>query len=185
MNLSESYKLEFTKCAERAKKLENHSDSVLLLKPGNNRWSAIECLEHLNKSAELYCAQISKALRKYSDLKTSTEIVSFKNRRIVEYLLYYFEPPYKVKIGTFESFKPKLEEIIIDDVFKRFYENQNKYKHLIDESFKLNIKRAKVTSPLTSLVRFRLGEIFPFMAVHQRRHLWQAEKVIELTSREN
>jgi len=41
----------------------------------------------------------------------------------------------------------------------------------------LDLKRARVTSPVTRLLRMPLGAYFAFILAHERRHLWQARQV--------
>ena len=41
----------------------------------------------------------------------------------------------------------------------------------------VDISRAKVTSPLSKLLKLRIGAAFAILAAHGRRHLWQARQV--------
>ncbi len=180
--IKEKYKKEFDDCFLAAGNLERKSKNILLQKPGADKWSAVECIEHLNRSADIYITQIKKGIEKYGGRTAKKNNEKFKNRTMVNFMVYYLEPPYKVKIKTFDIFSPKLNKENIDKIFSDFFEYQRDFKELIDTAFNYNLKKVKVTSPLSSLIRFRLGEIFPFLAAHQRRHLWQAEKTIERTA---
>jgi hypothetical protein len=41
----------------------------------------------------------------------------------------------------------------------------------------LNLVKVKITSPLASFLKFRLGAAFGIVIAHDRRHLWQAQQV--------
>ena len=182
--LKEKYKAEFIDCAESAKRLQQKSRKQLVAKPKRKKWSALECIEHLNNTARIYLPQIEKGLMKYSKHSDSDANGSYKHRLIAAYIINYFEPPYRIKLKTFFPFEPKNNnEDRIDKIFNDFREYQLDFIELIERAFELELKRVIVTSPLSSLINFRLGEIFPFLAAHQRRHLWQAEKSIEIVSR--
>ncbi|HUH12918.1 MAG TPA: DinB family protein, partial [Longimicrobiales bacterium] len=49
----------------------------------------------------------------------------------------------------------------------------------MNEASNLDRKRIRVRSPLNSKLRLSLGDWFAFLAVHGRRHLWQAERALE------
>ncbi len=42
----------------------------------------------------------------------------------------------------------------------------------------LDLARARVKSPVVSWLGFSLGAAFGLIAAHERRHLWQARKVV-------
>jgi hypothetical protein len=44
----------------------------------------------------------------------------------------------------------------------------------------LDINRLKVSSPVSKLLKFRIGECFQFLLLHQRRHFLQAKNLTTL-----
>jgi len=181
VELKDKYKSEFNECIKAVRRIQEVSRKYLLSKPAKNRWSALECIEHLNNSAKIYLPQIKKGIEKYSDKVSLDNNRNYKHRLIANYIINFFEPPYKIKLKTFSPFVPQnSDEENIDKIFNNFFEYQNDIKELIDNALNLDLRKVIVTSPLNSLVRFKLGEIFPFLAAHQRRHIWQAEKAIEI-----
>jgi hypothetical protein len=54
---------------------------------------------------------------------------------------------------------------------------QDEYARVVRASNGLDLARIKIASPITPLIRLSLGKWLEGMAGHQRRHLWQAERV--------
>jgi hypothetical protein len=82
-----------------------------------------------------------------------------------------------MKMKTFKSMKPP-SSLSMEDVLGRFNKLNNDFIGLIEESDKLDYNKAVVISPVSSLMKFKLGEAYLFLAAHTRRHLWQAEQVL-------
>jgi hypothetical protein len=145
-------------------------------KPANGGWSVGECIEHLNQVAEMYLPQIKDAITK-AEKKELFSNKEFKPRFIQKKMIDSLEPPYKMKMKTFKSMKPA-SSLSMEDVLGRFNKLNNDFIGLIEESDKLDYNKAVVISPVSSLIKFKLGEAYLFLAAHTRRHLWQAEQVI-------
>lgn len=179
MSLVELYKSEFDYCTQSVKKIQSEKREYISTKPAKKRWSAVQCINHLNNTAEVYIGQITKAIKEAKP--DNSDNSNFKVRLITKYMVSSLEPPYKFKMKTFPVFEPvEISPEKTDFVFDKFYDIQNDFKNLIEKSFHYNLKKVIVKSPISSLVRFRLGEVFPFLAAHQRRHIWQAEKTVEI-----
>jgi hypothetical protein len=54
---------------------------------------------------------------------------------------------------------------------------QEQYIACLQAANGLDLQRAKVRSPGTSLIKLSLGQGFALMTAHERRHLWQARQV--------
>ncbi|MBL1213509.1 MAG: DinB family protein [Ignavibacteriae bacterium] len=146
-------------------------------KPASGGWSVGECIEHLNQVAEMYLPQIKDAITK-AEKKELFSNKEFKPRFIQKKMIDSLEPPYKMKMKTFKSMKPS-SSLSMEEVLGRFNKLNNDFIGLIEESDKLDYGSVVVTSPVSSLIKFKLGEAYLFLAVHTRRHLWQAEQVLK------
>ena len=56
---------------------------------------------------------------------------------------------------------------------------QVRYVNRLRQANRLDLARARVSSPLARWLRFPLGSAFALMAAHERRHLGQARRVIQ------
>ena len=72
-----------------------------------------------------------------------------------------------------------LLDVDVADVLGRFEGLMDGWDRIVEDASGLDLARVKVRSPVVPLLRFRLGVIIALMAVHERRHLWQAERVLQ------
>ena len=56
---------------------------------------------------------------------------------------------------------------------------QQQIARRLEDAHGLDLRRARVVSPITRLLRLNLGAAFALIASHNRRHLWQARQVRE------
>src|SRR5215831_16419344 len=82
-----------------------HSPERLLRKPGERKWSAAECVEHLHITNRAYVPRIEQALR---DLETrrvaaSSPMAMNFNAKL---LRWWLEPPSRLKLPTAAAFQP-------------------------------------------------------------------------------
>ncbi|MES1211366.1 MAG: hypothetical protein ABUL63_03425, partial [Acidobacteriota bacterium] len=62
-------------------------------------------------------------------------------------------------------------------VWRDFAAVQAEIAALLKESADLDLNRARFVNPFLSLVRMRVGSGFMVLTAHERRHLWQAQKI--------
>ena len=153
------------------------TDEQINARPADGGWSVAECLEHLCVTAEHYFPMIDAALDK-------AEAAGLKKQPPYKYswLVAWYEKqigkvPPKVKVKTPKAFRP-LEEFNADGIRLRFTEIQDRITERVHRANGYDLGKMKVPSPVTSLIKFPLGQAFRILAAHQRRHLWQADQVI-------
>jgi hypothetical protein len=66
-----------------------------------------------------------------------------------------------------------------------FVERQQKLKAVIAEADGLALDGIRISSPLAPQVKYNVYAALHLIAVHQRRHLWQAERVAEILLADN
>ncbi len=158
-----------------SEKIKNETDEqTLKTRPDENTWSPLECIDHLNMTYAQYIPAIQNRLTHPVKGNRENYKPSFFGRKFTEMM----EPPIKMKSKTFKKFIPK-KELDIEDAFANFVNYNNEMIELISKLDGIDIKKTKVTSPALSIMKFQIGELFPFLAAHSRRHLWQAEQIIK------
>lgn len=148
-------------------------------KPDSDTWSIVEILDHLNFVDGLYIDPISDKFRQ-KDYKP-TGRVKFKHRFWVRLTCKFFEPPYKIKFKVPGDNEPE-SGLSIDEVKQEFVQKRKKLIELAEQGRGLALDKITVTSPLSDMIKLSISESFSFLACHQRRHLWQAEQVLERIS---
>lgn len=148
----------------------NLSESQLNKKPAEKKWSIAQCLDHVIKLDKLYMNEAEKAIAQQNyESRGKMYHPSLTGRFFINIM----KPEGKRKIKTFKIFGPrngKIRKAIIED----FEQHQSELMALVINSDGLDLSRIKVRSPATSMLKFRLGDVFSMLALHQRRHINQA-----------
>jgi hypothetical protein len=148
-------------------------------RPQPNKWSIAECLEHLNLSSQ---AEIDVLNDTYKQIPTKRVRVEkqFKMDLVGRFLKWMLEPPpiSVFKLKTTEQFQP-VRNGLSGEVLPTFLTLQEKLKVCVDEANGLPLDEVKVVSPFNTKVKYNLLSCFHILLAHERRHLWQAEKVKE------
>ncbi len=166
---------EYNELNSWAEKIKNSADEQTLKnRPDEKTWSPLECIDHLNTTYGQYIPAIHERLTHPVKGNRDNYKPSYFGRKFTEMM----EPPYKSKMKTFKKFVPK-KELEVEDTFTNFVNYNNEMIEIISKLEGIDIKKTKVTSPALSIIKFQIGELFPFLAAHSRRHLWQAEQIIE------
>jgi hypothetical protein len=93
-------------------------------------------------------------------------------------MLNLIEPPPKRRFRAPNAFAPKTGKGLGEAV-PEFMTWQDEIQQHLVRAKGLDLWRTKLWSPAVPLLRFSLGETFAILAAHERRHLWQAERVRE------
>ena len=103
----------------------------------------------------------------------------FKYSRFATWMVNSMEPPPKRRLRTFKVFTPApAVDRRVADVLAEFQTVRDGLIERLRRADGLDLKRAKVTSPVSRFFRMSLGAYFAFVIAHDRRHLWQARQVM-------
>jgi hypothetical protein len=144
-------------------------------RPGPDRWSIAECLEHLNITARLYFPVINEKITEalMRGLKSQGP---FRHGWFGKFFLRTAEPPAKIRVKTPRRFVPPSDRPM-SEVWPEFMTFQERLIELISRANGVDLARIKVQIPATKLIKLSLGQSFGLVAAHERRHLWQARQV--------
>ena len=150
----------------------NHKENI-------EKWSILECIEHLNLYGKFYNPEIRKRI----ETSNSKPSKIFKSGLIGNYFVNTMRPKKKLnKMKTFKDKNPlgsKLDAEVID----RFIAQQKDFLDLIEMSKNINLTQTKTSISISKLIKLRLGDTFRFIIAHNERHLIQAENARKLASR--
>jgi flagellar biosynthesis chaperone FliJ len=150
---------------------ENHRDRMFD-SPGPGKWSAVQCLEHLNRYAAFYHPEIA------DKLNNNSGDTHYKPSWLGNYFAMSMLPTEKMKtMRTFRSKDPKDEETTIESA-QTFIENQERMLSMIEKARKSDLGKVKCKTTLGSWLKFKLGDTFRFVVYHEVRHVEQARKAI-------
>ncbi|MFL9832535.1 DinB family protein [Chryseobacterium terrae] len=152
--------------------LLNKTDERLNFRPSEERWSILECFEHLNRYGNFYIPEISKRIEN-SDTK-STEI--FSSGILGNYFANSMLPKEKLnKMKTFKSMNP-IHSKLNKDVLNEFIAQQKQIIHLLNEAENCNLNKVKTSISISNLIKLKLGDTFRFVIYHNLRHIEQAKR---------
>jgi len=157
------------------------SHDTLNFKENADKWSMLECIEHLNLYGDHYFLEMEKAIQS----ATSVYEPLFKSGWLGKYFAESMLPKEKLnKMKTFKDKNPANSKLDIK-VLDRFVEQQKHLLKLLDMSNKVSLEKVRIKTTLSSLLRLKLGDTFQFVINHNIRHLKQAEEVLRLASNKN
>jgi len=149
------------------------------VRPGEGRWSAAECIAHLNLTGRAYVPVLEGALE---EARALGDAPARRSRRDgVGWLLSLMVGPLpslgRVRIGrvrTPASFEPS-GHLVLEDVVGEFDDLQDRQIALARAADGLPLERVRIRSPFAPNVAYNLWSCLVILPRHQHRHLQQAE----------
>jgi hypothetical protein len=164
---------------EAWKKLDKEK---LNAKPSAKSWSALECLQHMNKSHEVYHKQFVEQIKASRQeplpeffVPTWTGKIAYNSMRPQSGVI-------KAKMPTMSKMKPdtelgKASELDKEQVLDQFLNMQREFLELLDHAETINLQKHKIQTELP-LIKMRLGDAMRFILAHGQRHTLQAQRAV-------
>jgi hypothetical protein len=153
------------------------TDDQFYWQPATGGWSCAQCVEHLNMSARTYLPTIDEGIAaaiKAGQYGTGPFTYNWLGRLIVAAV----SPPPKMRVKAARNIQP-VNDRPRAQVMAAFRAYQVQYVDRLRQADGLNLAKARVGSPVSPWIRLPLGSGFALAVAHQRRHLWQAARVVE------
>jgi hypothetical protein len=163
-------------CKRIVKEFESLPINKLQFKKGE-RWSALECLEHLNLYGDFYLVEIEKRIITNPRKNVSTK---FKSGILGNYFANLME----VKDGKITKMKspkdknPSRSPLSITTI-SRFLKQQERLVTLLNQCRSIDLSKTRAAISLTNLIKLRLGDTLRFYCYHIERHVLQAQRALE------
>lgn len=172
----------FENAKHGAERLAETDSALLSRNPAPDTWSAAECLEHLIQFGNIYYENINRGIE-IATLGRANSAEPFPPRLIWRGIIKWFEPPYRIKLKTIDSFRPTKEHRDtknFEKTLNTFLQLQDRFIDQLERCQQqgINLSNEKVSNPVLQFVKMTLSESFAIAEAHQRRHLWQAQKII-------
>jgi len=138
-------------------------------------WSIAQCLEHLALMNKHYAAAVRTGVedgRRRNLRRMGPSRSTFFGRRFIQSM----EPPVTMKlkapaIGRSPENKPRGE------IVRAYHEAHEVIRQLMDDAADVDLTHATFQNPFIRIIRMRVVTGLGVLAAHDRRHLWQAERV--------
>jgi DinB superfamily len=152
------------------------TESQFNWRPAPKRWSIAECLVHLNVAVTRTLPAFDRAIE-VGRGKGLTAEGPFRYSWFANWMVASMEPPPKRRMKTFGIFEVPEGAHALARVLPEFMAVRDQLADRVRRSDGLDLKRVRVVSPVTRLLRLPLGAYLRFVIAHDRRHLWQAKQV--------
>ncbi len=175
----EELEAQFLAISARAKVLVDLAGEKLSIqRPRAGSWSAAECLEHLNVSADNFFAVWPQAISQAGTRQgegSRPYKVDFWGR----VLAWILEPPARFRSRTPKWFEPA-EALEIGPVLQGFLDRQQRIVATLHKCRGRAVDAVKIASPVDARIHYSVWSSFVVTAAHERRHLWQAEQAVSV-----
>lgn len=163
-------------------KLLPANDEILLQQPAPDKWSAAQCLDHLNAYARFYIPRIDRAIQgKLAGSLPLSPSPVFKSGWLGNYFTNMMLPKADghpgMKMQSPKGYRP-MSDLHAKQVVNEFIEWQERVKQLLDQSKLVNLESIKIPTTLGNWLKFSLGDTFRFVIAHEQRHIAQALRAI-------
>jgi len=155
------------------------SESQINWKPFEERWSIGECIKHLVITHRLYYSKIKELQPLFEDSGEGS--LKFKHTFSGRMILKYVDPNSTTKTKTFKVFKPPMRQINTN-IIRSFCEEVETMISFGEKLHGADLTKLKISSPVTKLLRMNVGDALLINLYHDRRHLNQAEKILNATN---
>lgn len=162
----------------QAEKYKSLPKEYISRKPHPEKWSVLECLEHLNLYGDFYLVEIENRILN-SKSQTKKE---FKSGLLGNYFANSMLPK-NGKIKKMKTFADKdpINSELPPTTIDRFLKQQNRMIELLVLARKIDLNKVK-TSITIPVIKLKLGDTFRFVIYHNQRHMIQANNVLHNVS---
>ena len=172
----EDYRQQFERIADEAKELTaGLTEARFNWRPAPGEWSIEECLAHLTAVGTAEIETIERAVEK-ARAKGLTGTGPFEMPAWERFIIRETEPPVRHAMGAPGRFRP-IHGQPITGVLPTFLHLQRQFTIQIELADGLDLRRVKVPTAISSLLKLSLGGTLAIAAAHERRHMAQAWRV--------
>lgn len=159
---------------KEALEFQQLDEATLNARLGENSWSVLECMEHLNLYGDFYLPEIETRIRE----SKRPFVDQFKAGILGNYLAKSMLP--KKGMSTMKTFKSKnpIRSSLDLKCINRFIEQQEEMLQLLERSRGVDLNKTQISTTLWKYLKINLGDGFRFVIYHNQRHLDQAQRVL-------
>lgn len=150
------------------------NDEALSWKAAPDRWSALECIEHLRYYSDFYIPEIDKRLRNGRGYQEEN---SFRSGWLGNYFAEMMKPEGK-KMSTLKKTDPSHHHVD-RQALPAFRKQQDEMHTLLQRADDADLTRTRAGISIAPWLTLRLGDILRVVVYHNERHILQARRSLE------
>lgn len=147
--------------------------------PRDTAWSIAQCLDHLARGNTMYAAALHNALKEPGAANKSSR-GPIRPGWFSRYFIRSMDAPPKRKFRAPKKIVPA-SQMAIRTALQAFLRSDEDLRAVIRDGAALDLNRIRFHNPFIGFLRFTVGTGLLVITAHNRRHLWQAERVLEST----
>jgi len=153
------------------------NEEQLNWKPGTDKWSIAQCLDHLAVSSSKFDQYFESALGWARSKWPVISPPAYRPTRMGAWLIKQIEPVTGRNLPAPKVFRPSSSDI--QGALQKFLDQQETFLNFVRGADGVDFNKTRLRSPVTPFMRYSLADAFVITVVHTRRHLGQARKVLE------
>jgi hypothetical protein len=170
--------VDLASCEQEARRIIGRlSDAQANWRPSETGWTIAQCLDHLARASTIYAAAMRHAVERTQAAKKLPP-KPIQPRWFSRIVLRIVEPPPKPRFPSPQKAVPS-SRIAGRDALEAFLRSQEDVRAVIRAGAGFDLNRIRFRIPFFRLLRFTVGTGLLMIAAHNRRHLWQAQRVLE------
>ena len=174
----DAFRAQFERLADEAEALVAPlSDAQFTWRPAPDAWSIALCIDHLNVTARLSLPMLDEGIADAIRQGLYGE-GPFHYWWLARMFVRLQEPPLRFRMKAPAIFQPPPGRTR-HEIMAAFRAYQVQYIDRLRQANGLDLARARARSAAASWISMPLGSGFAVMAAHERRHLWQARRVMD------
>jgi len=147
-------------------------------KKNQESWSALECIEHLNRYGDFYIPEIDFRLSNSNHGPTQL----FNSGILGNYFAQSMLPKEKPnRMKTFRSMNPIHSNLEMSTV-NTFIKQQDQLLELLERARHTNLTKVRTSVSISKWIKLRLGDTLRVVVYHNLRHIKQAKRAISFES---
>jgi hypothetical protein len=153
------------------------SDAQANWQPCETAWSIAQCLDHLGRANTEYAAALQKAVKETRAAKPPGG-APIQPGWFSRFFIRTLEPPPKRRLRAPKKIAP-ISRIAGREALEAFLRSQEDVRAVIREGAGFDLNRIRFHNPFIGFLRLTVGTGLLIITAHDRRHLWQAARVLE------
>lgn len=151
--------------------LTSRNTSLLNKRFNAKSWSALECIEHLNRYSRFYLPELSVRLK---EARRAPENHFVKSGFLGGYFAASVSNKPKLKkMKTFKEMNPVGSDLS-GDVLTQFVNDQYELLNLLNEAQQKDLTNTKTAISISKYLKLRMGDTLRVVVYHNERHIAQA-----------
>ncbi len=175
----DGYRSDFAALEDKVNALvADAAPATLRARPDPEKWSAVQCIDHLNTAGWLLLQSVERAIER-SQSKGPYGTPPFRYGIVSRWFVRVLEPSSGWTFDAPSLFEPEAPNTLYpDEAVEEFVALQNQFAACIGDAEGLDLRRIRLSSPAIPLLRISLGAWFEATLAHERRHLAQARRTL-------